>query len=177
MDDAFEKRKKIIYELMCDELYVPMKLKELAILLQVPKDERNELKSILDVLEAEGRIHLTKKGKYMKGEASAITGIYQAHPKGFGFVSVEGEKEDIFIPEEGVNGVFQGDTVEVTVTGIASGKRREGFPIIRGFYRIFLFRWSGQRERWTDIRSLWSLYLTGRIKRSRKAGLWRFWDM
>lgn len=126
MDDAFEKRKKIIYELMCDELYVPMKLKELAILLQVPKDERNELKSILDVLEAEGRIHLTKKGKYMKGEASTITGIYQAHPKGFGFVSVEGEKEDIFIPEEGVNGAFQGDTVEVTVTGIASGKRREG---------------------------------------------------
>ena len=34
MDDTFEKRKKIIYEFMCDDLYVPMKLKELAVLLQ-----------------------------------------------------------------------------------------------------------------------------------------------
>lgn len=126
MDDTFEKRKKIIYEFMCDDLYVPMKLKELAVLLQVPKEHRGELKSILDMLEAEGKICLTKKGKYRKGESVVLTGVYQAHPKGFGFVSAEGEKEDIFIPEEAVNGAFQGDTVEVAITGITSGKRREG---------------------------------------------------
>ncbi len=126
MDDTFEKRKKIIYEFMCDDLYVPMKLKELAVLLQVPKEQRGELKSILDMLEAEGKICLTKKGKYRKGESVVLTGVYQAHPKGFGFVSAEGEKEDIFIPEEAVNGAFQGDTVEVAITGITSGKRREG---------------------------------------------------
>ena len=34
MNDIFEKRKKVIYEFICDEFYVPMKLKELAILLQ-----------------------------------------------------------------------------------------------------------------------------------------------
>ncbi|MCI9270001.1 MAG: ribonuclease R [Dorea sp.] len=126
MDDTFEKRKKIIYEFMCDDLYVPMKLKELAVLLQVPKEQRGELKSILDMLEAEGKICLTKKGKYRKGESVVLTGVYQAHPKGFGFVSAEGEKEDIFIPEGAVNGAFQGDTVEVAITGITSGKRREG---------------------------------------------------
>ena len=38
MDQTFEKRKKIIYDFICDDFYVPMKLKELAILLQVPKD-------------------------------------------------------------------------------------------------------------------------------------------
>ena len=32
MDELFEKRKKIIYEFICDEFYVPMKLKELAML-------------------------------------------------------------------------------------------------------------------------------------------------
>ena len=36
MDELFEKRKKIIYEFICDEFYVPMKLKELSMLLQVP---------------------------------------------------------------------------------------------------------------------------------------------
>lgn len=93
MDDTFEKRKKIIYEFMCDDLYVPMKLKELAVLLQVPKEQRGELKSILDMLEAEGKICLTKKGKYRKGESVVLTGVYQAHPKGFGFVSAEGRKK------------------------------------------------------------------------------------
>ena len=28
--EQFEKRKKMIYELICDELYVPMKIKEMA---------------------------------------------------------------------------------------------------------------------------------------------------
>ena len=52
MDEIFEKRKKIIYEFICDEFYVPMKLKELAMLLQVPKDQRDELKAVMDSLEA-----------------------------------------------------------------------------------------------------------------------------
>ena len=36
MDDNFEKRKKVIYDFICDDLYVPMKLKEIAVILQVP---------------------------------------------------------------------------------------------------------------------------------------------
>ena len=52
MDQTFEKRKKIIYEFICDDMYVPMKLKELAILLQVPKEQRSELKAVMDALEA-----------------------------------------------------------------------------------------------------------------------------
>ena len=55
MDQTFERRKKLIYDFICDEFYVPMKLKELAILLQVPKDQRKELKAIMDSLEAEGK--------------------------------------------------------------------------------------------------------------------------
>ncbi|MDO4312224.1 MAG: ribonuclease R [Eubacteriales bacterium] len=126
MDETFEKRKKIIYDFMCDDMYVPMKLKELAVLLQVPKDQRGELKEVMDSLEAEGKIYLSKKGKYLKGEARRLTGVYQAHQRGFGFVMIEGEKEDIFIPEEETNGAFQGDTVEVTLTASPAGKRREG---------------------------------------------------
>ena len=51
MDELFEKRKKIIYEFICDEFYVPMKLKELSMLLQVPKDQKGELKAVMDSLE------------------------------------------------------------------------------------------------------------------------------
>ena len=126
MDSMFEKRKKLIYEFICDEFYVPMKLKELAILLQVPKEQKSELKSILDALECEGKIHCTAKGKYVKGEGKHLVGVYTAHARGFGFVTIEGEPEDIFIGEEDSGGAFHNDTVEVVVKATPQGKRKEG---------------------------------------------------
>ena len=38
MDQTFEKRKKVIYDFICDDLYVPMKIKEIAVVLQIPRD-------------------------------------------------------------------------------------------------------------------------------------------
>ncbi len=126
MDQTFEKRKKIIYEFMCDDMYVPMKLKELAILLQVPKEQRSELKAVMDALEAEGKVHVSQKGKYLKGAGRTLRGVYQAHPRGFGFVTIEGETDDIFIPEKETNGALHGDTVEILLTASPEGKRKEG---------------------------------------------------
>ena len=68
MEHTFEKRKKVIYDLICDDLYVPMKLKEIAMLLQIPREQRNELKEVLEALEADGKIYVSKKGKYVKGQ-------------------------------------------------------------------------------------------------------------
>ena len=126
MDQTFEKRKKVIYEFICDDFYVPMKLKELAILLQVPKDQRNELKKVLDSLEAEGKVHVSSKGKYSKREAKRLVGTFTAHARGFGFVTIEGEVEDIFISEDDINGAFHNDQVEVVIKAAPAGKRREG---------------------------------------------------
>ena len=58
-----KKRKKIIYEFICDEFYVPMKLKELSMLLQVPKDQKGELKAVMDSLEKrrQGTCHTERK--------------------------------------------------------------------------------------------------------------------
>ena len=50
-----ERRKKLIYDFICDDCYVPMKKKEMAMLLQVPKESRQELEEILNALEKEGR--------------------------------------------------------------------------------------------------------------------------
>ena len=63
-----EQRKKLIYDFICDDIYVPMKLKELAIMLQVPKTQRDDLREVMDALMEEGKIELTKKGKYLKSE-------------------------------------------------------------------------------------------------------------
>ena len=125
MEHTFEKRKKVIYDLICDDLYVPMKLKEIAMLLQIPREQRNELKEVLEALEADGKIYVSKKGKYVKGQPQYLKGIFQANLRGFGFVLREDE-EDVFIPEENINGAFQGDEVEFLITKSPEGRRKEG---------------------------------------------------
>ncbi len=126
MDRIFEERKKMIYEFICDEFYVPMKLKELAILLQVPKEQRNELKKVMDALEAEGKVRVSAKGKYTKNEEKPLVGTFTAHMRGFGFVTMEGEADDIFIGEDDINGAFHNDQVEVVIKRSPAGKRKEG---------------------------------------------------
>ena len=134
-----EERKKTIYQFICDEFYVPMKAKEMAVVLSVPKSQRSELQEVLDALVMDGRIEVAYKGKYIKSEGKYLTGTFTAHARGFGFVSIEGEEEDIFIPESQVHGAFHMDTVQVAITSENTGRRREGTItkiISRGTTRI-----------------------------------------
>ena len=126
MDQTFEKRKKVIYDFICDDLYVPMKIKEIAVVLQIPREQRHELKEILDALVEEGKISLSKRGKYSRGQAERLKGIFQANPRGFGFITPENGGDDIFVSEENINGAFQGDEVEFIITGTQGGRRKEG---------------------------------------------------
>ena len=41
--NLLEKRKQVLENLMKDKQYVPMKIKELAIILQIPRENRGEL--------------------------------------------------------------------------------------------------------------------------------------
>lgn len=126
MDHTLEKQKKVVYDLMCDSLYVPMKFKEIAMLLQVPKERREELREVLLALEADGKIYLSKRGKYVRGEAKHLTGVFRANVRGFGFVVTEGEDSDVFIGEEDTGGAFDGDKVEFVLTKEGRGRSREG---------------------------------------------------
>ena len=133
--ENLEEKKKIVMEVIGGELYVPMKVKELAILLNVPKDRREELHYVVNLLEDEGKLVVTKRGKVMLPESVGsdgtnqsgyIEGIFESNQRGFGFVRVEGE-EDIFIPESFVHGAIHTDKVRVKITGNAKGgQRREG---------------------------------------------------
>ena len=124
--ELLQERKKMIYDFICDELYVPMKAKEMAIVLNVPKSQRGELVEVLDALTADGKVEISGRGKYVKSEGKYLTGVFTAHPRGFGFVTVEGEEEDIFIPGTQTNGALHMDTVQITLSKNSSGKRKEG---------------------------------------------------
>ncbi len=126
LKDIDEKRKKVICDLVKDELYVPMKEKELAMFLQVSKEDKQEFHRILQELLAEGKLTVTAKGKYKKTEGSLLTGTFISNGKGFGFVEIEDREEDLYIPEDKVNGAFHKDTVQVALmSGRGAGKRQE----------------------------------------------------
>ena len=91
--ELLENRKNMIYEFMCSDLYVPMKLKEMAILMDVPRDERGDLEQVLSELLNEGKIELSRRGKYSRAESRLLCGTFAGNVRGFGFVSVEGEEQ------------------------------------------------------------------------------------
>ena len=96
---------------------------------------------VLDALVAEGRIGVSKKGKYGKAETFSVNGIFSGHPKGFGFVTVEGMEQDVFIPEDKTGAALHGDRVQIVVepdsrmsgsrSGMGSGGRRAEGAVIR----------------------------------------------
>lgn len=119
-----EKVKDVIYS----PEYKPMKYKELAFLFQLTEDEKPVLSQILNELTEEGRIVKTPRGKYQRLDAGILCGTFTGNNRGFGFVTVEGDDEDYFIPEKACNGALHMDTVLMRVTNAESsaGRRREG---------------------------------------------------
>lgn len=135
-----EQKKHIIVELMNHPNYVPMKQKELAIIMQVPKSSRQEFKQMLDELVEEGKISISPRKKYTKSKFPVIIGTFQANIKGFGFVSLEDTKEDVFIASEYVEDALDGDRVQIALLSdnddSGRGNKREG-KIIRVLERRF----------------------------------------
>lgn len=125
MDTQFEKRKNLICELVADEQYVPMKEKELAAFMQVAPSDREAFREVLGALLSEGKIQITKQGRYVKPDVNRPVGTFIGNARGFGFVEVEGYEEDFFIPEDKTGGAFHMDRVQIAFLPGRRGQRRE----------------------------------------------------
>ena len=130
-DEKFKERKKLLLDLIYDKAYVPMKAKEIAMLLSIPKSQRGELEEVLSALTAEGKIGISKRGKYGRPETFSLTGIFSGNARGFGFVTVEGQEQDVFIPEEKTGGALHGDKVQIFIEREAGAKGRAEGAVLR----------------------------------------------
>ncbi len=128
MDEEIQKEKsELLLQLFADKEYKPLTFKGLSALLQVPREAKHELKLVLDRLISTGRIMVDAQGRYRTPGDDMKTGTFSGTQRGFGFVIIEGEQEDIFIPENATNGAMHGDKVMVTVSEEEqTGKRKEG---------------------------------------------------
>lgn len=114
-NDQHEKLKGIVEALVQEKFYTPMKEKEMAHFLGVPKAEKSAFSEILSELVAEGRIGISVHGKYGRKENFTQVGIFHRNPRGFGFVSLEGRERDVFIPEKDTGNAMNEDEVHVLI--------------------------------------------------------------
>ncbi len=121
-----ERRKKLMTDVLTNPAYRPMRLRELAALLDIPRPKRKELYQVMDELIKDGSVQRNSNGTYVRAKAVYIEGTFLGHPRGFGFVNVGEGEEDIFIPEEKTNLAMDRDRVQVAVSENETGRRREG---------------------------------------------------
>ncbi len=103
----------------------PLPFGELALQLGLKKHEGKQLKRLLRPMVESGEIVRNRKGYYgLPEEMALVTGFFEAHREGFGFVILEkaGER-DVFIPARSTLGAMDGDPV---VARIESAEKRHG---------------------------------------------------
>lgn len=122
-----EEREQKILELLKDDDYPPMKAKEIAMIMRVPKNEYNDFLNALGNLEMKMKIQKNRKNQYRVAEKIYYDGIYRKNAKGFGFVKIEDEEDEIYISKENSLNALNGDKVLIEITEEKNKvKRAEG---------------------------------------------------
>jgi ribonuclease R len=103
----------------------PLGYKDIVSLMKLSHPEARALKRLLRQMTREGHIVMTRKGLYGPAEdMNLVTGNFEAHRDGYGFVILEkpGER-DIFVPARWTMGAMNNDRVVVRMEHL---QRREG---------------------------------------------------
>lgn len=125
-NEVLNEKKEMLEEMFASKEYKPLKFKDLVALLQVPRSSKNDLKILLDQLISNGKIVVDTQGRYRLPGDDVKVGTFSGTQRGFGFVIIEGEEEDIFIPGDATKGALHGDKVMIAVKNEQTGKRKEG---------------------------------------------------
>lgn len=92
-------------------------MEEIAEGLQLQKS--NDFKLLVQtiaMMEREKLVEFTKKGKIRLPQKNiAIEGTFRANERGFGFVTIDPEEPDVYIPKEAVNFAMDGDKVAIDI--------------------------------------------------------------
>ncbi len=110
-----EEQESKILELMKNKDYVPMKAKEIAMIMRVPKKEYRDFLEILGNLELNFKIQKNRKNRYRLVEKTYYDGIYRKNQKGFGFVRLENQEDEIYIARENSLDALNGDRVLIEI--------------------------------------------------------------
>lgn len=107
---------------------VPLLPTELARLLSIRRSEMMYFERRLAAMKREGQLFINRKGSIcVADKLDLIKCKVQGHRDGYGFaLPVEGEGEDVFLPEREMHKVMHGDLVMVRNMGVDKRGRRTG---------------------------------------------------
>ena len=127
-----EDQKEKVLGFIEDENYVPMKAKEIADLMCVPKDEYSNFIQILRELTDEYKICINRKSKYSPiRNTNYKKGIIRINEKGFGFVKVEGEDDEIYVSGKNTNTALNEDEVVIEIIGEKDGANHSEGKVVK----------------------------------------------
>jgi len=112
-----EERKNKIAMFLASDMYIPMTLQELCIVLDVPDKDRDEFEVLIQTMKKSGIVKLSKNGRYTLNDNKAVyKGAIQGTAKRFSFfIPEKKDMEDIFIAPDRLNGAMHGDSVLIKV--------------------------------------------------------------
>ena len=110
-----ENIKDTILAALEEDGYVPLKKEDFYKMYFTAETEYSAYNSELARLREDYLVAVSKKGKIISArEAGYVSGRFSQAKNGYGFLRIEGESEDLFIPERYVGGAMHGDTVVTT---------------------------------------------------------------
>ena len=130
MGEKRELVKEKLYNFICDDMYKPMRLKDIRFLLEVSDADKKRVEEALNELISEGKITITPKGKYKKLDDNLLVGTFIGNKKGFGFVKVDGEKDDYFVPAKFTMDAFHNDRVVIKKIDTGFGGKRSEAQVV-----------------------------------------------
>ena len=93
---GYDEKKKRIINVIKDKHYNELKQKELAFLLQVEQKDREEFRQLLAELVKEGKVLLTKRGKYQSLSDVTKIGVFCGPSEGLWFCLRRGRGGRLF---------------------------------------------------------------------------------
>lgn len=98
----------------------PQNFRQLVDALKVSGDEAiTAVKRRIRAMERDGQVIFDRKKRYgIPNATQLVTGTVLAHRDGYGFLKIEGEGEDWFIPVGQMNSLFHGDKVTALQDGV-----------------------------------------------------------
>lgn len=105
----------------------PMNREEILTALAIRDEEKMEaMRRRLRAMENDGQLVFTKRKRYaLPDKLDLIKGLVIGHREGYGFLQVEGKKEDLFIPNHQMQRVMHGDFVLAQPANLDHRGRRE----------------------------------------------------
>ena len=86
-----------------------------------------DFKEILEDLVSRGSVTIRKKGFYGAAASShVLRGVLEVTRQGFGFVQIDGEEHEVFIPARSMMSALDGDRVEIALSSKKARSKGDG---------------------------------------------------